>query len=69
MNVFRGTYRILTEEEKNLMADIKERAEELYGVIDNYAGQQGAGQMQRYYALAKTNLEEAVMWAVKGITG
>lgn len=69
MSVFRGTYRELSEEEKNIVADIKDRAEELYGVIDNYAGQQGAGLMQRYYALAKTNLEEAVMWAVKGITG
>lgn len=69
MSIFRGTYRELSEEEKNVIADIKDRAEELYGVIDNYAGQQSAGLMQRYYALAKTNLEEAVMWAVKGITG
>ncbi len=69
MSIFRSAYRELSEEEKNIVADIKDRAEELYGVINTYAAQRSGGSMQRYFALAKTSLEESVMWAVKGITG
>ena len=40
---------------------LKEKAEELYVLMDSY-------QATREMALAKTNLEQAVMWAVKSIT-
>ena len=60
-DVFHSVYRELSVEEKQLMAKIKESAEELYTLFDELA--QG-----RETALAKTKLEESVMWAVKGLT-
>lgn len=63
MNTFRTEYRSLSEDEKFRIAQIKSAAE----VIDDHfrkAGLDGAA-----VALAKTKLEESVMWAVKGITG
>lgn len=59
--IFNQEYRQLTDEEKEKVKAIKDKADELYelfvGVTD--------GRMQ---ALAKTKLEECIMWAVKGIT-
>lgn len=60
---FRGEYRELSTYEKSLVRDIKEHAERLYVLFN--ATMQG----RREIALAKTKLEEAVMWAVKGVTG
>lgn len=61
MNVFRKSYRPLTEEESNLIKAIKDHAEVMFDLIERM--KQG-----RYSALAKTSLEESVMWAVKGIS-
>lgn len=61
MSVFRQEYRELTEEEKQRVLDIKTKAEELYELFD-------ASTSPREMALAKTKLEESVMWAVKGVT-
>jgi len=61
-DTFRKAYRELTEPEKVLVADIKASAGELYDLIEMAP----AGREQ---SIAKTKLEEAVMWAVKGITG
>lgn len=59
---FRSTYRTLTAEEQRLMLDVKDKAQGLYDVLQRCT-------QDRLIALAKTNLEQAVMWAVKGITG
>lgn len=56
---FNRTYRELTTEEKSRIDQIKSKAEELYVLIDANQG--------RACAVAKTKLEESVMWAVKGI--
>jgi hypothetical protein len=61
-NVFRKEYRELTEEEKNLMGEVKDKAQSLYDSIQKIAD-------SREKSLAKTHLEESVMWAVKKITG
>ena len=62
MSTFRKAYRQLTPEEATHMEQIKFRAEALEGTImDVPAG--------RERAIALTKLEEAVMWAVKGLTG
>lgn len=60
-NTFRHQYRILTDEEKEQMLAIKDMAlalHELYASIGE----------SRTLSIAKTRLEESVMWAVKHIT-
>ena len=59
---FRPTYRALTDAEKALHDDIKSKAVELEGLFDKV-------KPCRELALGLTHLEEAVMWAVKGLTG
>lgn len=61
-NVFRPDYRELSDDEKQLVSDLKDKANELFLIIDGVLGQ------GRELAIAKTKLEESVMWAVKGIT-
>jgi len=63
---FRTTYRDLSPYEKDLVESIKQKAELLYGLFNAVAPASGS---TREIALAKTKLEEAVMWAVKGVTG
>ena len=61
MSVFRKEYRELTEDEKAHVENVKTAAEELYAHIE-------AMPDGREKSVAKTKLEESVMWAVKGIT-
>lgn len=61
-NVMRHQYRELSEDEKLQMRDIKDRGLELYNLIEAIGS-------SRELSLAKTKTEEAVMWAVKHITG
>jgi hypothetical protein len=58
---FRPTYRALTDDEKALHDQIKEKAAQLEAL---YA-QVKPG---RYNALAITSLEQSVMWVVKELT-
>lgn len=60
-NVMRHAYRVLREEEKASMQEIKDMGlafHERIGALGN----------SREVSLAKTKVEEAVMWAVKHIT-
>ena len=61
-NVMRHEYRILSEQEKLVMKAIKDKG---YEFLDILLTKCPAG---RETALARTKIEEAVMWAVKGIT-
>jgi transcription initiation factor TFIID subunit TAF12 len=61
-NVVRHQYRVLTEEEKASMVSIKDWGLGFIREIDNKVP---AG---RERSLAITKIEEAVMWAVKGLT-
>jgi len=70
---FRPTYRPLTDDEKALHDEIKAKAVELEALIDRCALASASDQhvdsrKARYVALAMTNLELAVMWAVKALT-
>jgi len=58
-NPFRPEYRELNPSEKDRIDNIKNKAFELYCMLD-------IGKRESDMAAAK--LEEAVMWAVKGIT-
>ena len=71
-DIFRQKYRDLNDMEKRELENIKTIAEELYKAIEHNtkAGvpdPEGHSNM-REMALAKTKLEECIMWAVKGIT-
>jgi hypothetical protein len=62
MSQFRTEYRALSQTEKNLVSDIKDCAYSLDTLL-------GSVTDSRMKALARTKLEECVMWAVKGVTG
>ena len=61
-NVMRHEYKVLSEEEKTQMQVVKDKGLDLHNVFD-MLGQ------SREVSLAKTKIEEAVMWAVKHVTG
>lgn len=58
---FRSIYRELTPEEQERISELKDRAADLETEIE-------AMQTSREKSLALTRLEEAVFWAVKGLT-
>lgn len=60
-NTLRQKYRVLSEEEKMLCDLIRASGDVLLGAIE--AAPQG-----REASLARTKVEEAVMWAIKGVT-
>lgn len=60
-NTMRHQYRVLSDAEKANMAKIKDMGLAFHDFID------GLGK-SREISLAKTKVEEAVMWAVKEIT-
>jgi hypothetical protein len=61
-NDMRHQYRVLSEPEKKAMVAIKDYGREFIAHLDNVVPQ------GRELSLAKTRIEEAVMWAVKGLT-
>lgn len=61
-NAMRHQYRVLTDAEKDTMVKIKDVGEQLLKDIDTYIPK------GREASLAKTKVEEAVMWAIKGLT-
>jgi hypothetical protein len=62
-NSVRHQYRVLTDEEKAAMVAVKDAGAALLSAFDQHCSP------GRETALARTNAEQAVMWAVKGITG
>ncbi len=60
-NVMRHEYRVLSEVEKAYMKSIKDFGLEFHDLLAMIGD-------SREIALAKTRIEEAVMWAVKHIT-
>ncbi len=69
-NTFRTTYRELTPYYQSQIDGLKESAQALWDLmaqaeLDN-GHRPGAS---RHLSLARTRLEESIMWAVKGMTG
>lgn len=60
-NVMRHEYRVLDDKEKKQMKEIKDFGLSGYAYLEEMGG-------SRELSIAKTKLEEAVMWAVKHIT-
>jgi hypothetical protein len=67
-NVFRKEYRELSDEEKALLDSIKDKAQELYDLMESSV-EVNPSRRASQIVIAKEKLEESVMWAVKGITG
>jgi hypothetical protein len=72
-NAVRHQYRVLDEREKAAMVSIKDKGAEFLAVLDEL--EKGGtlplastARIGREFALARTKIEEAVMWAVKGLT-
>lgn len=61
-NTVRHQYRVLNDDEKAKMLAVKDKGLEFLNVLNTLA-------QTRETSLARTKIEEAVMWAVKGITG
>lgn len=72
-NLFRPAYRELTSNEKADLELIKDGAQELLERIqagyEHRFPETTSTVKSREHALARTALEESVMWAVKGLTG
>lgn len=60
-NAVRHQYRVLTEDEKAQLVEIKDLGAAFLAKCDEIG-------QSREMSLAKTNAEQAVMWAVKHIT-
>jgi len=60
-NVMRHEYRELSGSQKDLIVLIKDRGLEFYSLLENMG-------QSREISIAKTKIEEAVMWATKHIT-
>lgn len=60
-NVMRHEYKVLSDEEKVQMKKIKDMGLEFFSYLDSIG-------RSREISLAKTKVEEAVMWAVKHVT-
>lgn len=62
-DVFRKEYKALSETDITRIDDIKEKAQQLWDSFEWTIGSD-----KRMMELAKTNLEQSVMWAIKSIT-
>jgi hypothetical protein len=63
-NTMRHNYRVLSASEKAQMQSIKDMGLSFHNLLTEI----GQGLGSRELSLAKTKIEEAVMWAVKHIT-
>ena len=66
-DVFRKEYRPITESQKSWIISFKDQAETLHITFESCLDALTESD-KRMMALAKTNLEQAVMWSVKAIT-
>lgn len=60
-NVMRHEYRVLSDEEKKAMQAIKDKGRELHELLESLGA-------SRELSIAKTKIEEGVMWGVKHLT-
>lgn len=70
-NVMRHEYKVLSDAEKVLMKGIKDKGLDFFSFLTQVAMEThtyGEQVGSRELSVAKTKIEEAVMWAVKHIT-
>ena len=68
MDTFRKEYTPLDDEQKASMDLIKDKAQELLDLFDKTVAPEERSDRSRCMAVARTNLETTIMWAVKGVT-
>ena len=61
MNTMRQEYKVLSVKEKDLVLELKTVGQQFWNKLD------GIGS-SRELSVAKTKIEEAVMWAIKHVT-
>lgn len=57
----RKQYKELTDGDKAAILNVKSKGEDFLNYLNGFEG-------SREFSIAKTKIEEAVMWAVKGLT-
>ena len=68
-NDVRHTYRVLTDDEKRAMVELKDAGQAFLDKMTSHFGRTPDGRYSsRELSLAQTNVEQAVMWAVKHVT-
>jgi hypothetical protein len=68
-DTFRKNPKELTMKQKECVKNVKSIAEQMYETLEYLVNEEGAKfPAHREVDIAKTKLEECVMWAVKGIT-
>lgn len=68
-NDVRHAYRVLSDDEKKAMVEIKDAGQAFLDLMTSHFGRTPDGRYSsRELSLAQTNLEQAVMWAVKHVT-
>lgn len=68
-NVMRHEYRVLTDDEKLLMRELKDKGLEMHNLLHRIGKTaHGYSFASRELSVAATKTEEAVMWGVKHIT-
>lgn len=68
MDTFRKEYTPLTEEQKVQMDAVKNKAAELLALFNEVVPAEERSERSRCMAIARTNLETTIMWAVKAVT-
>ncbi len=67
-DTFRKKYTPLDDEQKQQMSDVKDKAQELLDLFNTVVSLEERSERSRCMAVARTNLETTIMWAVKGVT-
>lgn len=67
-DTFRKDYGVLDDEQKAQMLAIKNKAEELETLFNSVVPAGERSDKSRLVSIAKTELEGAIMWAVKAVT-
>lgn len=68
MDIFRRQYTELNQQQRDDMNRIKEYAEKMLEIFDAAVPKEEKSERSRCMAIARTNLETTVMWAVKAVT-
>lgn len=76
MDTFRKEYTPLNDRQKELVFQLKSKADELESLFENSkwelinmeASDKAIQEFSRAFALAQTNLQQSLFWAVYGVT-
>ena len=67
-DTFRKEYKELSSDQKDDVADLKDYAEAMLKKMNDVVPDEERSERSRQMSIARTKLEECVMWAVKAAT-